>query len=1136
LRDILTFLAGLLILVLVAALAVPPLVDWTSHRALVERGIARALGQEVRTEGALDLRLLPYPRIRMQRLRIGGPEADAVSLDAMYVRAEIALTPLLAGEVRFLDTRIGRAEIKLPAGAGGDWRVPARLVQEAAQRKGWAIEDLRVEQFLLTTADPATGRTDQHAAEAVRIQAGSLLGPWRFEGRSRGLPVEIAMGEMAADRSAALKIGIGGAGMARLDLDGQLALEPGPGDILRPRLAGTAKLVAGAEGFPVQAQAGFTASGSAAELKDVVVEAGEGASAVRLSGGGRYRLAQPALSLALSGRRVDLSALRRALAPSLGSGAWRQGPPIPLSLSLKLDSLAIGSDEDLSQFTLSLSAEGQRGEVRSFEVSGPGRSRLRGEGTFWLGAAPGAAGRVSLEAADGQRLARALESLGVPGLAGFVQPEPLEAAAEMSIVDPVVSLRNLRVSQGDLRLSGAMRHTAAQDGARARLDAQLAVEGLDVSALPQAAPLFALARDRDLGLTIDARNVSHGGRKGGRITGRLQTEGSSVLVESLEVRDLAGAEANLSGRIAPNGSGRIEGRLRAPRAAPLLDLFGQAWIGGLSRLLPATIRDDSVDLRVEVEQTGEADAPSIRTALRGRLADAPFEASTRTGGGKLATFRVETEGDGLVGALPRAPLRKAGRLAIVGEREEDGRLSAAMSGMIAGLALETLQRLRLGEADDRLESGEIRVQGADAAPLLARFGVQALGPVPIVAKVAFLRRDAPAIVVTGEIAGTRLAADIAGTSLSELRGTASVDALSLPWLASVLALGPVQPASPGAVWPTSRFGPPPGLPVGGSMGVRATSMDLGLGLRGRDAAFTLTTSPTGFRASRLDLRVGEARLRGEFAIDRQEGLASLTGDAAIEGISLPSLLAPPFAKGRAAVKLRFGSSGESVAGLLAGLGGAGDVTVEGLAVDGADPGGPARLAARVLRTDDPIASQKWQPQLAEELGRGPLSAASPVTAPGALVGGALRLSPLRIEAESGSWQGAATLDFRTLSLDMRGALQSKVLPRNWSGAPPTLGLGWSGPFGRIARVVDPAPLVNGLATNVLARELDRVDTFELDAAERKRRNSREEMERQRRADEARRRREREQQQANPIPAVPPLPPPAPQPVPADPGG
>jgi uncharacterized protein involved in outer membrane biogenesis len=71
LRDILTVLAAVLILVLVAALAVPPFIDWGAHRGAIDAALTRAAGAEVRTEGAIAVRLLPSPRVRVEHLHLG---------------------------------------------------------------------------------------------------------------------------------------------------------------------------------------------------------------------------------------------------------------------------------------------------------------------------------------------------------------------------------------------------------------------------------------------------------------------------------------------------------------------------------------------------------------------------------------------------------------------------------------------------------------------------------------------------------------------------------------------------------------------------------------------------------------------------------------------------------------------------------------------------------------------------------------------------------------------------------------------------------------------------------------------------------------------------------------------------------
>ena len=91
-RDILTFLAALVIAVLTAALAVPPFVDWTAHRAAIDGAISRAIGMEVRSAGPLEIRLLPSPRLRMDRVMLGAVRPDAVSLDAMFLK-EMGVTP-----------------------------------------------------------------------------------------------------------------------------------------------------------------------------------------------------------------------------------------------------------------------------------------------------------------------------------------------------------------------------------------------------------------------------------------------------------------------------------------------------------------------------------------------------------------------------------------------------------------------------------------------------------------------------------------------------------------------------------------------------------------------------------------------------------------------------------------------------------------------------------------------------------------------------------------------------------------------------------------------------------------------------------------------------------------------------------
>ena len=170
LRDILTVIAALVILVLTAALVVPrPSSIGRRIASTLDRAISpRRPAPQAQTEGRIRVRLLPSPRVSVDRLGSAPPDRTRPRLTADVVRAEIALTPLLRGEVRFTETRVGRAEIRIPIGADGAWRLPPDL--PAARRCGatgpsrtWRRAAPRDAQVT-----PTTGRTDQFYAESVR--------------------------------------------------------------------------------------------------------------------------------------------------------------------------------------------------------------------------------------------------------------------------------------------------------------------------------------------------------------------------------------------------------------------------------------------------------------------------------------------------------------------------------------------------------------------------------------------------------------------------------------------------------------------------------------------------------------------------------------------------------------------------------------------------------------------------------------------------------------------------------------------------------------------------------------------------------------------------------------------------------
>ena len=598
--------------------------------------------------------ILPSPRVRMERLRLGGADPEKPSLSAALVEAELALTPLLGGEIRFRQVRIARAEIRIPVSPGRVANLPTGLLSAGAPRE-WPIDELAVAQLLVTTVTPETGRTDLYAEE-VRIAGNSLVGPWRIEGLAGAVPFHLVTGAIGADGSIRVMLTGGGDRAPRFDIDAKLALTSNTAGVLDPALGGTAKVFFGppaqtAAAFPIPmaVQSSFKLSGRSVRLDALTVEAGEGAASLRLAGAGSVRLDEPRASFRLEGKRIDVDsfilwALRRDL--TFRGGAWSP-LPLPVDLDLKVSSIGF-AHEDLSDLNLRATLERSRAILDLFEIRAPGETRVALAGTVGLSTEGGADGRISVASDATDRLARYLGKLGVPGpFMSLLDGPRLDAATEVVVALPVISLRNAKVDLGNASLTGNLRLTAPEGAERGRLEAQVAVHGLDLDALPQMTGLFEATRAFDLDLIMNASAIRYGAQAGaGRITAHVESDGQALAVRMLEIVDLAGANARVSGRIAPDGSGRITGKVRAARAAPIIDLLGRVWIGDVSRLAPGFLRDGGLDLDIVAERAAglgsSGELALLQTTIRGTAAGARFEADVLSAEGRTERLGLDS--------------------------------------------------------------------------------------------------------------------------------------------------------------------------------------------------------------------------------------------------------------------------------------------------------------------------------------------------------------------------------------------------------------------------------------------------------------------------------------------------------------
>ncbi|RVU15348.1 AsmA family protein [Methylobacterium oryzihabitans] len=1133
-RDILTALAGLVILILAAALAMPPLVGWESYRGTVDGALSRSLGLEVRTEGRLQLRLLPLPRLRADRLVLAAGPGQRL-LDARVVRAEVALPPLLSGEIRFTEARIGRAEIRLPVTEAGAVVLPPGLA--GAARRDLAVEDLRIGQLLLTTTVPATGRTDQLSAESVGVSAPALAGPWRIEGSHAGVPFRLATGTPGPDGAVPAKLSAGGDTAPRIEVDARLSLAA---DGRVPEAAGTAKLVvgppaqaAGAD-LPFSLQGSFKARGRVATFDSLALEIDGGGAPLRLAGRGSLDLAAARASLVLAARRLDLDAFltgpagRMLLAGEPGRLAARLPGTVSLDVSVESATLALGEWTDLG-LGATLAPTGALA-LHRLDATAPGGVRLGLGGD--LGPGGGFAGRASVTAPDSARLARLLDRVGLGGpVLRLLDGRPVSASADITAAPPVVSLRNARLALGEARITGNARYVAAgPDAPRPRFDAQIAAEAFDIAELPSLRGGLDALRGHDLGLTLTARDLRYGpaGPRTGEIAASLQSEGAALRVDSLEIRDLAGARASLSGRIAPDGTGRIAGRVSAPVAAPLIDLFQNTLVAE-ARALPDFLRRGAVSLDVTVEREPGADEPRLRSAARGTAAGGQADLALVTRDGRIEGLDARLDGlpSGLWLGRPADPaLARPARLRLSGRREpgaggdEAGRaLGLTVEADLAGLAVTTARPLVVAPGESLPRDGEVAVASPDLTPFAGFLGRGALGggAVPARLTLAFGRAGPlPRLTLAGSVAGSAVEGAILRGTEGGFSGDLRLDRLSLPWLAGALVLADGGEAAGNGLWPGARFGPaPPPLP-GLGLGLAVRRLDLGRGLAAAEARFGLALGPEGLTVRDMQADLAGGRLTGTATLARQGEQATVSGQGILAGASLAAIVGSPAGglAGSFGARLRFGAAGTSPAGLIGNLAGSGEITLADLVVPGLDPAAPERALGRLLAEDDPLRSGRVERVLAEEFDRGPLRVSAPVTVAAALVGGVLRTSGLTLDAGASSWTGGVLADLRSLRLDARGTMTAARTPRAWTGPAPLLGLALAGPIARPAREIDAAPLTNLLAAVVLQRELDAIESGEADRNELARRRSRLEMDRARAAEEADRLRRQAMEEAD----------------------
>ncbi|SEC35244.1 AsmA family protein [Rhizobiales bacterium GAS191] len=1124
-RDLFVIVGSLLIAVLLAAFAVPRLIDWTPYKARIEAEIAERTGLKLTLAGPMRLEFLPRLALNAQDVII---DSDSATVSAARLRAEVSMASLMGGVPHIVSAELDGGVVKLSLATDGD-PAGALIVLLAPGGRELQIDTISLNTVAVTRAENDTpiamierGDATLAAREGpLRLTAEGMFGEVRGRGR-------LAIGSPEADQHRRISLAFdasgGDVGRWRLTFEGQsTATGAAPAaldgavvlaQVLAQAKPGTARLATSENSESALWRVQAKAHGELRHLRFEEIEISrERAAALRLNGRGALDLGtpdlgdKPRLSLDLSARRLTLDPLLDVSVATPAAGSLGIGPSLTELARLAQASLPrflvvdfdIGSetvelaDERFESVRLKGAASADNLAISSLAVKWPGRGEL----SFTGGSAAG--GHVEVKAADAAAL---LQGLGLAGDAA-AGPVPLIMSGDLSRHDAATRLERLDLSLAGSKITGGLTVFDRQEDRKLRVDADLSSRDLDLDSWPLGAVTSIVPASVEGRLRIHVARLKAGRGAGevGQLDMSLSRDQGRTLIDTLRLQGFDGLTLEGSGAIGGAGSS-FEARIGAPKAAPL---------AGLARLILPPVAVEALAARrafieplaLTLSARREGTSPSIEVTLSGTAATTHIEAkasldttspdlalSPAAGEATLSAPDASTLFNQIGLAAPSGEALGRGELKVTAKPGASGGL-AVTANLVAGqTSLSGDGTLLFGAAPEGhgalkgLGGFTAATPSTAAAARLLGLGLRLEGD---------QRFDiAGGWTLTSEsLSLERLNAHLLGIALSgelnlslagqrHLDGAIRAPNLSIPALVA-LALGPTRVNQ--GYWAASRFPSytPPPFPV--ALTITAGLADLGGGLQARDAKLTLALAERSLSLTQASASIAGGTIGGGWRIERDGGLARSTLLLSAEGIELKGLMPGANLAGRISGRLELSGAGETLSQIVASLGGGGSLRIADGRLEQADIAGLQRSFAKAVTDETLMDKTRLGALVAAETARAPLTG---VSFEAALVAtnGIVRTTVARQDLPSGnSTDGAATLDLKTLTLDTRLGLATLSPGRPDNRVPLAAAITWKGPLFAPKREADAAALLQAVSVERLRIELERIELLEFDQRE-----------------------------------------------------
>lgn len=1127
LGKLLVTLGGLLVALLFAALLAPLFVDWTNFRTDFELQASRVFGKKVTVNGKVEARILPFPSVTMNDVRVGQDVDGTPIVQIARFSMDAELAPFLSGEARIFDMRIEKpkARIRLLPDGRLDWM---RGATPSVPAKSVVLENVQITDGSIEFIDQQSGRVRQLSGLNAEMSAHSLAGPWRMEGTGavdgeKG-SFTISTAEMD-DKAPGLGLHVRlvpDAHPVDVDLDGKVTLE-GARPIYKGNFSAT--LTGGDRKTPQPRTKGtFELTNERVRIPDYRLEIGSTDAPYTISGEATLDVgAKPEFLLKAEGQQVDVndlgangasaktgrqpeSSLERRLHALISVAASIPVPQVDGRATLRLPAVVLG-DTTLRDIQLDVRPAGTGWTVDKAVAVLPGRTQVEASGRLRLVGEPSFAGNLLVASSQPTGLANWLNGAVDPAVreiskAGF--------SAAVSLSTDLQRFERLEVVLGNSHLTGRMERQALK-GQVPSISADLKGELLDLDEARAFAGLLGsgdflanheiaakLNVDRFTADGIDAQNLD-----------ALVTRSNGVIdVERLAVANVAGASLMMSGKpqtgafratltaADPSGIFRIlEERMPAH---PLLAMLvrNAEYYHKLDLTLEAANTDKTTDVKLKGTANGSRIGAEMQFDLADGLAlltggtprfklDATLEgtdASVVLGQAGFATLPLEGDGGGLLALTVNSDGKKAPATSLSFSSDTtrfnlDGNFSVDAENFAAG-------------------KGRFKLESSDVEPYLTMNGValpQTGGSLP-----AALSGDVD--ITMDRVAVTGLEGKVAGNgltgSLSALRnqafpkieGNLTLDSLGLSWLGEAMYGAVVDPVS--GDLPETALGKPLAGDADIALTLSASRFDSGV----MGPISDLKTSLS-YRSGTLEFSDAEGNWLGGKLSHGRLTLAN-GGDSGIfrVGFDLAGGNAEALSwrrdnmammAGRFDLTLSAESTGANLAALRSGLGGSGLARFTNLSVDGLnlDVMGPLVTAADLMRGE--ITAEKINPILQTLVtnGRTDLGA---VEVPFQIADGEARVQSVMVKTDKG--QIAASGRLRLDGDAVNASLELGFEPGDFAeaGATPGARLNFSGPLKGPALSVDGTDSANFLSMRAYERERRRVERTQSNVMEKQR--------------------------------------------------